>query len=215
MTEFQKLREWMVREQILARGVKDPLVIKAMRTVPRERFIPPHLWQYAYDDGPLPIGEGQTISQPFIVAYMVEALMLTGEEKVLEVGAGSGYAAAVLAEIVGDVFAIERIGGLAEIARSNLVAAGYDSVNVRHADGTRGWEEEAPFDAILVSAGAQNVPEALKHQLKIGGRLVVPAARRGGGQELVRITRTGEESYQSEDLTEVQFVPLIGSEELK
>ncbi|MCB1819878.1 MAG: protein-L-isoaspartate(D-aspartate) O-methyltransferase, partial [Gammaproteobacteria bacterium] len=144
----------MAANDIAARGIADEAVLAAMRRVPRETFVPRRLERFAYDDEPLPIGAGQTISQPYIVAYMIAALRLEPDDKVLEIGAGSGYAAAVLAEIAGSVFAIERIAPLAEVARHNLDRAGYGQVHVRHADGTRGWPEEAPFDAILVSAGA-------------------------------------------------------------
>jgi protein-L-isoaspartate(D-aspartate) O-methyltransferase len=160
----------------------------------------------------LPIDAEQTISQPYIVAFMVEALGLVGGEKVLEIGAGSGYAAAVLAEIAGEVYAIERIGQLAEKAAANLNHAGYRNVHVLHDDGTRGWEEEAPFDAILVSAGAPEVPEALKHQLAPGGRLVIPIGRDRFAQELIRITRGERAQFDREDLADVRFVPLIGEQ---
>ncbi|NNE21735.1 MAG: protein-L-isoaspartate(D-aspartate) O-methyltransferase, partial [Rhizobiales bacterium] len=164
-------RQRMVNRQVHARGVRDARVLDAMNKVPREKFLPADLRKFAYVDRPLPIAEGQTISQPYIVAYMVEALALKGGEKVLEIGAGSGYAAAVLAEIAGEVFTIERIAQLAEKAASHLADAGYDNVHVLHADGTRGWLDEAPFDAILVSAGAPHVPETLKSQLATGGRM--------------------------------------------
>ena len=162
MTDYRNLRRDMVSRQMVSRGVRDPLVLDAMRKVPREAFVPAHLRADAYADRPLPIAEGQTISQPYIVAYMIEALNLKGGEKVLEIGTGSGYAAAVLAEIAGKVYTIERVGNLAQKAASNLIDAGYQNVHVLHADGTKGWVEEAPFDAILVSAGAPFVPEILK-----------------------------------------------------
>lgn len=212
MTDFARLRAQMVADQIHARGVRDAKVLDAMRNVPRECFVPGPLRDDAYDDSPLPIAEGQTISQPYIVAYMVEALALLGGEKVLEVGAGSGYAAAVLAEIAGDVFAIERIGQLAEIAASNLADAGYDNVRVLHEDGTRGWIDEAPFDAILVSAGGPVVPESLKSQLAPGGRMVVPVGTDLQSQELVRVTRREKGQFDREDLADVRFVPLIGEQ---
>jgi len=157
---------------------------------------------------PLPIGSGQTISQPFIVAFMIEALVLEGGERVLEIGAGSGYAAAVLAEIAGEVYAIERIGQLAKNAAINLQNAGYHNVHIKHADGTLGWAEMAPFDAILVSASAPSVPAKLKAQLKIGGRLVMPVGS-AYAQQLVRIKRKSETAFAEEDLADVRFVPLI------
>ena len=157
MIDFAQQRNRMVAEQITARGVRDRNVLEAMGKVRREAFLPNNLHKQAYDDTPLPIAEGQTISQPYIVAYMIEALALQGGEKVLEIGAGSGYAAAVLAEIVGQVYTIERIGQLAEKAASHLIDEGYDNVHVLHADGTKGWMEQSPFDAILVSAGAPEI----------------------------------------------------------
>lgn len=203
-------REKMVRDQLARRGIGDTLVLAAMGKVKREHFIPEGLAQSAYDDRPLPIVGGQTISQPYIVAYMIEALALKGGEKVLEIGAGSGYAAAVLAEIAAQVFTIERIEELAEAAAHNLTNAGYDNVVVRHSDGTQGWEEEAPFDAILVSAGAPDTPRILLQQLKIGGRLVAPIGTARSVQELVRITRVSESGYDQLTLVDVRFVPLIG-----
>ena len=201
-----------VTEQIEARGVRDPLVLAAIRRVPRELFVPAQRRDQAYEDSPLTIGSGQTISQPFIVAFMLEALVLRGGEKVLEVGGGSGYAAAVLSEIAGQVFTIERIGRLAERARVNLAAAGYGNVHVRHADGTEGWAEEAPCDAIMVSAGAPDIPKSLMRQLVACGRMVVPVGSDPRSQELVRVTRIGEDEFEQEDLADVRFVPLIGKE---
>jgi protein-L-isoaspartate(D-aspartate) O-methyltransferase len=209
---LNELRARLVAEQLVARDITDPQVLKAMGTVPREKFVPDYRRHLAYEDRPLSIGAGQTISQPYIVAYMIEAMRLDGGEKVLEIGAGSGYAAAVLAEIAAEVFTIERIEELAELARANLAAAGITRVTVRCGDGTDGWPEEAPFDAILVSAGAPKIPETLKHQLKIGGRMVVPIGDDPTGQELIRITRTGEETFERTHLTYVRFVPLIGHE---
>lgn len=207
-----KRRERFVREQIEARGVRDPLVLEAVRKVPRELFVPEQIRDQAYVDSPLPIGGGQTISQPYIVALMIEALALQGGEKVLEIGAGSGYAAAVLAEIAGEVFTVERIGQLAERAAINLADAGYGNVHVRHADGTEGWADHAPFDAILVSAGGPDVPQSLLHQLKIGARMVIPVGSDLRAQELIRVTRLDEGEYEREDIADVRFVPLIGKE---
>lgn len=212
MTEFSTLREHMVQDQIARRGVKSELVLDAMRTVPRERFLPPREANFAYGDSPLPIGEGQTISQPFIVAYMAESLTLEGGEKVLEIGTGSGYAAAVLGEIAAEVYTIERIKGLADRAVAVLEDLGYDNVHVRHSDGTLGWPEHAPFDGIVVSAGAPEVPESLKQQLAVGGRLVIPVGAGRSYQELVRITRVAEDEFETEDLVPVRFVPLVGEE---
>ena len=179
----------MVRHHIAARGVRDELVLEAIGKVPRELFLPKNLREFAYEDSPLPIAGEQTISQPYIVAFMAEALMLKGGEKVLEIGAGSGYAAAVLSEIAANVYTVERLGALAEKAAATLAELGYDNVHVLHGDGTKGWPEHAPYDAIVVAAGGPQVPESLKEQLKIGGRLVIPVGADQRTQELVRVTR--------------------------
>lgn len=212
MTDYSKLREQMVHRQIAARGVRSEKVLAAMRKVPRERFLPRGQGVWAYDDSPLPIGDGQTISQPYIVAYMAEALALKGGEKVLEIGTGSGYAAAVLAEIAAEVYTIDRIEGLAAMARTVLDELGYDNVHVKHGDGTLGWPEHAPFDGIVVAAGGPDVPETLKQQLKIGGRMVIPIGRSKAYQELVRVTRVDEMEFERENLVPVRFVPLVGEE---
>jgi protein-L-isoaspartate(D-aspartate) O-methyltransferase len=206
------LREEMVERNITARGVRDELVLDAMRKVPRELFLPKNLREFAYEDSPLPIAGEQTISQPYIVAFMAEALMLKGGEKVLEIGAGSGYAAAVLSEIAAHVYTVERLGQLANKAAVTLADLGYDDVHVLHGDGTRGWPEHAPYDAIVVAAGGPQVPESLKEQLKIGGRLVIPVGADQRSQELVRVTRISASEYRSEDIADVRFVPLIGEE---
>jgi protein-L-isoaspartate(D-aspartate) O-methyltransferase len=210
--DFKKLREEMVKAAIFARGVRSELVLNAMRSVPRESFLPAQLHEFAYDDAPLPIEEGQTISQPYIVAFMTEALVLRGGEKVLEIGTGSGYAAAILSEIAADVYTVERHGPLAEKAASTLADLGYDNVHVLHGDGTRGWAAHAPYDAIIVAAGGPTVPESLKAQLKVGGRLVIPVGTDQRAQELVRMTRVSQTEYRREDLADVRFVPLLGEE---
>jgi protein-L-isoaspartate(D-aspartate) O-methyltransferase len=210
--DFSRLRHDMVEKAIAGRGVRSELVLKAMRDVPREAFLPEQLREFAYDDSPLPIEAEQTISQPYIVAFMTEALALEGGEKVLEIGAGSGYAAAVLSKIAGEVYTVERIGQLAEKAASTLADLGYSNVRVLHGDGTKGWPEHAPFDGIIVAAGGPSVPESLKEQLKIGGRLVIPVGRDQKVQELVRIIRISEDEYKQEDLADVRFVPLVGEE---
>lgn len=212
MDDYAARRNEMVRHQIATRGVRSPAVLEAMRTVPREAFVPSHLRDVAYEDSPLPIAAGQTISQPYIVAYMIEALELEGDEKVLDVGAGSGYAAAVLSRIARQVYAIERIGELADSAARTLAALGYDNVEVLHGDGSRGWPEQAPFDAIVVAAGGPKVPTSLKHQLKVGGRLVIPTGSDRHLQALQRVRRTGDEQFEVEQLAEVRFVPLLGEE---
>ena len=210
--DFRKLREEMVEKAIFARGVRSELVLNAMRSVARESFLPVQLREFAYEDAPLPIEEGQTISQPYIVAFMTEALALRGGEKVLEIGAGSGYAAAVLSEIAADVYTVERHGPLAEKAAATLADLGYDNVHVLHGDGTRGWPAHAPYDAIIVAAGGPTIPESLKEQLKIGGRLVIPVGADPHIQELVRVTRIAQNEYRREDLADVRFVPLLGEE---
>ena len=212
MSDFQKQRAYMVEHHIASRGVRSPLVIEAMRTVPREEFLPSDLREYAYEDTPLPIGETQTISQPYIVAFMTEALGLSGGEKVLEIGAGSGYAAAVLSRIAGEVYTVERIGELAAKASERLSDLGYRNVHVLHADGTRGWAEHAPYDAIIVAAGGPDVPKSLKQQLAVGGRLVIPVGSDPRIQELVRVTRVSEDDFKTEDIADVRFVPLLGEE---
>ncbi|MBX9650418.1 MAG: protein-L-isoaspartate(D-aspartate) O-methyltransferase [Xanthobacteraceae bacterium] len=212
VTSFPSLRKEMVEQDIVARGVRDELVLDAMRKVPRELFLPKNLREFAYEDSPLPIAGEQTISQPYIVAFMAEALMLKGGEKVLEIGAGSGYAAAVLSEIAANIYTVERLGPLAEKAAVLLAELGYDNVHVLHGDGTRGWPEHAPYDAIVVAAGGPQVPETLKEQLKVGGRLVIPVGADQRSQELVRVTRVSANEYRSEDIADVRFVPLIGDE---
>jgi protein-L-isoaspartate(D-aspartate) O-methyltransferase len=212
MTKFSDLRDDMVTYQIASRGVRSEKVLAAMRTVPREAFLPEHLREFAYEDSPLPIEADQTISQPYIVAYMVEALALEGGERILEIGTGSGYAAAVLAEVAAEVFTVERHAQLATLAKKRLAEQGYGNVQVLHGDGTLGWSEHAPFDGIVVTAGGPSVPESLKQQLKIGGRIVIPVGKHETVQELIRITRVSETEFQAEDLADVRFVRLIGAE---
>ena len=212
MTDLSKLREDMVKNQIAARSIRSEAVLGALRKVPREAFLPERLREFAYEDSPLPIASGQTISQPYIVALMTDALDLAGGERVLEIGTGSGYAAAVLAEIAAEVYTVERLGELAEKAASTLTALGYRNVHVVHGDGTLGWAAAAPYDAIIVAAGGPEIPESLKHQLKVGGRLVIPVGRDPRAQELVRVTRTSNDEFKSEDLADVRFVPLVGKE---
>ncbi|MEO6040369.1 MAG: protein-L-isoaspartate(D-aspartate) O-methyltransferase [Croceibacterium sp.] len=203
-------RAQMVERQIKPRGIGNGRVLAAMREVPRERFVPGRMAEFAYEDGPLPIGDGQTISQPYIVALMIEAADISPGDRVLEVGAGSGYAAAVISRIAGEVYAIERHAALALSAQQRLLDLGYDNVAVIAGDGSGGLPDKAPFDAILVAAGGDKVPEPLKRQLKVGGRLVVPV----GGESLQSlrcVTRTGEETWNEDDLGGVRFVPLVGA----
>jgi len=210
--ELDRKRREMVERQIAGRGVTSRAVLDAMGRVRREGFVPSYLGEFAYDDTALPIEEEQTISQPYIVAYMIEALGLEGSERVLEIGTGSGYAAAVLGEIAREVFTIERHPGLAKTAETRLAEQGYENVHVRCGDGTLGWPEQAPFEAIVVAAGGPEIPESLREQLEIGGRLVIPVGSTVGSQSLVKITRVGESEYESKDLGAVRFVPLVGAE---
>jgi protein-L-isoaspartate(D-aspartate) O-methyltransferase len=212
MADFATLRNEMVERQLRARGLKDERVLEAMRRVPREEFVPPALVEFVYEDSPLPIDEGQTISQPFIVALMTEAAEISAKDRVLEVGTGSGYAAAVLSLVASEVYTIERHASLALAAETRLRQLGYDNVHVRHGDGTLGWPEKAPFDAILVAAGGPEPPRPLVDQLAIGGRLVIPIGPSPRLQRLVRIRREDATNYSQEDLGPVQFVPLIGTE---
>ncbi|MFO0617956.1 MAG: protein-L-isoaspartate(D-aspartate) O-methyltransferase [Polyangiaceae bacterium] len=204
-------RARMVEEHLARRGIRDPRVLAAFLDVPRERFLSDDLRALAYDDGPLPIGDGQTISQPYIVAYTVEALGLGGEERVLEVGTGSGYAAAILARVASRVFTIERLPGLARVAKERFAALGFTNVETATGDGSLGWPEHAPYDAIAVAASGPVAPPSLLQQLAPGGRLVMPIGRSPTLQELVRITR-GTSSFHEERLTHVRYVPLIGAE---
>lgn len=197
----------MLEEHLIPRGIKDPLVLGAMRSVPRQDFVPETLQEEAYADHPVPIGHSQTISQPFIVAFMTQALELTGGERVLEVGTGSGYQSAVLAEIADEVYSIEIVPALAEAAETRLNRLHY-RVHLRCGDGSAGWPEAAPFDAIVVTAAPNRVPATLIDQLKIGGRLVIPVG--DDHQELLRIRRDAE-GITRESILPVRFVPMTGA----
>jgi protein-L-isoaspartate(D-aspartate) O-methyltransferase len=201
----------MINLHLRGRGIRDPAVIAAMRQVPRETFVAEGLRDAAYEDYPLPIDGGQTISQPYIVAYMAEALELSVNDRVLEIGTGSGYAAAVLSRMVANVYSVERLGELALSASQRLTKLGYTNVQVFEGDGTLGWSEHAPYNAIVVTAGAPEVPQPLLDQLAVQGRLVIPVGPTPYLQVLVRIRRLGENEYRREELCDVRFVPLIGA----
>lgn len=203
-------RERMVASQVARRGVSDPRVLNAMHEVPREAFVNAAMQEFAYEDSPLPIAAGQTISQPYIVALMIEAAQISPHDRVLEVGTGSGYAAAVLSRLAAKVYSIERHRGLADSARQALQSLNYRNVEVRHGDGTLGWPDQAPFDAILVAAGGPEVPDTLRRQLKVGGRLIIPVGAVGEAQELVKVVRDEGSRFHEDDLGAVTFVPLIG-----
>jgi protein-L-isoaspartate(D-aspartate) O-methyltransferase len=209
---LDRLREAMVRDQVVARGVVDPRVLAAMRAVPRDEFVGAAQRERAYDDTPLPIGDGQTISQPYVVALMAEAAAIGPTDHVLEVGAGSGYASAVLGKVAGSVVAVEWHRRLADEARERMSRLGYRNVTVLEGDGSVGVPEHAPFDAIVVSAGGPSIPKPLLEQLRVGGTLVIPVGHDPNTQELLRVRRTGEHAYETERLGAVRFVPLVGSE---
>ncbi len=204
-------RELMITLHLRGRGIRDPAVLAAMRVVPREAFVAKGMEEAAYEDYPLPIDGGQTISQPYIVAYMTEILELSASDRVLEIGTGSGYAAAVLSRIVTNVYSVERLGELVLSANQRLEKLGYTNIQVREGDGTLGWPEHAPYDAIVVTAGAPEVPQPLLDQLAIQGRLVIPVGPTPHLQMLVRVRRVGEKEYLREELCGVRFVPLIGT----
>ena len=209
---LQEERNQMVDLQLAARDIHDPRVLSAFRSVPREAFLPADLAEFAYRDAPLPIASGQTISQPYIVALTVQSLELKGGERVLEIGTGSGYAAAILGRLAKEVYTVERLSNLAEEASRALASAGFDNVFVQCGDGTLGWPEHAPYDAIAVAAGGPEVPKALLSQLAPGGRIVIPVGPDDASQHLVRVTRQADGSFVEETLTEVRFVPLIGEQ---
>ncbi len=202
----------MVENQLVGRGIADRAVLEAMRRVPRTEFVGAELNEFAYEDSPLPIDEGQTISQPYMVALMAQALELKEDDRVLEVGTGSGYAAAVLSRIASEVFTVERLQGLAHSSAKRFVEFHYDNIHVLHGDGTLGWPEHGPYDAIVVAAGGPEIPPPLLEQLKIGGRLVIPTGETKKSQTLLRVRRTGESKFEQEDLGAVRFVPLIGAQ---
>jgi protein-L-isoaspartate(D-aspartate) O-methyltransferase len=211
MDDFAVKRAKMVQEQIADRGIRDKEVLRAMNTVPRENFVPARYLKYAYRDGPIPIPAKQTISQPYVVAWMAAALQLKPTDIVLEIGTGSGYAAAVLSRIAQAVYTIERHEQLVAYARERLAEIGYDNVHVQHGDGTLGWPENAPYDGIIVAAGGPVVPPTLREQMAINGRLVMPVGRRSN-QKLIHLTRRSQDQYTRQVMGGVRFVPLIGAE---
>jgi protein-L-isoaspartate(D-aspartate) O-methyltransferase len=212
MTDFAAERETMVERQIESRGIREPTILEAFRSVPREEFLADEYRDIAYKDHPIPIEAGQTISQPYIVALMIHAAEIRAGDRVLEVGAGSGYAAAVMSRIAGQVIAIERQPDLVEVAQERMQRLGYDNVRIVEGDGTRGWAGEAPYDAILAAASGSHVPPAWVEQLADGGRIVMPVGDPGWVQKLVKVTKGPAGKLITEDLGAVRFVPLIGEE---
>ena len=205
--DHKQLRENMIKEQLLARDISDPATLKAMRNVPRHEFVPADMQPYAYSDNPLPIGMKQTISQPYIVAYMTQVLKLKEHDGVLEVGTGSGYQAAILGQIVDTVYTIEIVEALAFTAKNRLSALGYNNIEVRTGDGYLGWPEKGPFDAIMVTAGAEEVPEPLLKQLKEGGRMIIPVGPHNGIRQLLLMTKKSGK-IKTKEVMSVRFVPL-------
>lgn len=210
--DFAAQRQQMVQEQLLARGIRNRAILEAFRAVPRHLFVAEGYEDVAYADTPLPIPAGQTISQPYVVAYMIQILKVRPEHKVLEIGAGSGYAAAILSRLVREVYSVERHEELVEFARRNLATAGYDNVFVHHGDGTLGWPEHAPYDGIIVAASGPAVPPALQQQLAVGGRLIMPTGEEKDRQNLVVLVRKSQSEFQQEEVGAVRFVPLIGKQ---
>ena len=209
--DFDKLKAAMVAEQLIPRNISESKVLEAFRKVPRHEFVLEELRHSAYNDYPLPIGESQTISQPYMVALMTECLKLKGGERVLEVGTGSGYQAAILGEIAEDVYSVERFKDLADKASETLRKLGYKNIHIKVGDGTLGWSEFAPYDGIVVTAGAPGIPESLVKQLKPEGSLVIPVDRGGFGQTLILVERIGR-TIRTSDICACAFVPLIGKE---
>jgi protein-L-isoaspartate(D-aspartate) O-methyltransferase len=211
LSEFESLRERMIERHIVGRGIDSPALIAAFRAVPREAFVSAGFKSAAYADAPLPIGSGQTISQPYIVALTVDSAEIGPEDKVLEIGAGSGYAAAIISQVSKQVIAIERHGELARLASERMMRLGYSNVRIVEGDGTGGLPEEAPFDAIVASASGSHVPQVLIEQLKPDGRIVMPLGNPGAIQRLVKVTKRADGSLDEESLGAVRFVPLIGA----
>lgn len=204
---FQRERQQMVNQQLVARGIKDKATLDAMRTVERHKLVPQAQVRHAYEDRPLPIGHGQTISQPYIVAYMTEIINPRPGMKVLEIGTGSGYQAAVLAEIVDEVYTIEIVNALAESAKNSLREMGYTNIHVKAADGYYGWEEHAPFDAIVVTAASEFIPPPLIAQLKEGGKMIIPVGAPFTNQNLMLVEKEKDGKWKTQNLFPVRFVP--------
>ncbi|HMB97205.1 MAG TPA: protein-L-isoaspartate(D-aspartate) O-methyltransferase [Balneolaceae bacterium] len=213
MSEFKNKREEMVERQLVSRGITDERVLDAMLTVPREKFVPASMTGRAYDDSALPIGSDQTISQPYVVALTIEALNPGPEYVILDIGTGSGYAAAVAGKIVKEVYTIERIESLANFAKKNLEQAGCDNVHLKHGDGTKGWPEHAPYDGIMAAAASSDIPDALKDQLATEGHLVMPVGKGLLGQTLRRYTKKEDGKFKKENLIPVRFVPLLSGKD--
>lgn len=210
--DFKKLRKKMVKTQLIRRGIENEKVIEAFKKVAREEFVDPKYQHSSYNDSPLPIDKDQTISQPYIVAYMIEKLALKENDRVLEIGTGSGYAAAILAEIVAEVYTIERFETLAGKAAERFEKLDYNNIEVKIGDGSLGWEEYAPYDGIVVSAAAPYVPEKLKEQLAENGKIIIPIGEKKGVQQLKLITKIKEDNFKEESLDYVRFVPLTGED---
>jgi len=209
---MENKQQRMIEEQIIARGVKDARVLDAIQKVPRDKFVEESMTPFAYEDAPLPISEGQTISQPYIVALMTEQAEINSQDRVLEVGTGSGYSAAILSLLASEVYSIERHASLAKTAKQRLETLGYHNITILVEDGTLGYKQGAPYDAIIVTAAAPKVPETLLQQLAIHGRLIIPVGSHLENQQLIWIRRTTEKDYIYEELLAVRFVPLIGKE---
>lgn len=207
--QYKIFRELMVKKQIKGRGIKNEAVLSAMRKVPRHLFVPEKHRSYAYEDHPVPIGQGQTISQPYIVALMTDLLELDKDDKVLEVGTGSGYQAAVLAEIAGEVCTIEIIEELHKKSNETLKQLNYKNIKTKHGDGYKGWKEHAPYDAIIVTAAPEKIPEALIEQLRVGGRLIIPVGPHRRPQKLMLVTKKARDKVEEKFITDVIFVPLV------
>lgn len=208
MEDFDRARASMVKDQIVSRGVKDPRVIKAMETVPRHLFVPPVSRPFSYGDYPVSIGEGQTISQPYIVAYMTEALELSTDDRVLEIGTGSGYQTAIVAELAKEVYSIEIVEALGRRAQKTLAELGYKNIHIKIGDGHKGWPDMAPFDVIIVTCASEDIPQALVSQLKDGGCMIIPVGRHDGVQQLVKLTKAGN-SIKTKEVMDVRFVPMV------